>query len=396
MKPVKLIKNLENLDKSTWDVVRFGDVVREVKDVSRDPVSEGIERIIGLEHLNPLDIHIRTWGDTTNGTTFTKRFSKGQVLFGRRRAYQKKAVLADFDGICSGDIIVMEAIKERLDSGLLPFLVHGDGFYNWAVSTSAGSLSPRTKFKSLAEYEFRLPPMEMQKKLAELLWAVDETEEKYRTIEKQYLLFRKCFYNEHFSEIRKQDKLKNLPIKTISGLWKSDGNDSLQIKVIRSTEFSDFGEINLSKLSAFPVYKKSFEKSKLLKNDIILERSGGGPDQPVGRVCFFDLNDGDFSFSNFTSVIRVTDEKIINPKFLFYFLLHFYELGRTDRIQKQTTGIRNLDYDLYLNIDIPKPSLREQNDIVNKIDIIELKRKEISSIVRSLVTLKKSLINSIF
>ena len=196
MKPVKLIKNLENLDKSTWDVVRFGDVVREVKDVSRDPVSEGIERIIGLEHLNPLDIHIRTWGDTTNGTTFTKRFSKGQVLFGRRRAYQKKAVLADFDGICSGDIIVMEAIKERLDSGLLPFLVHGDGFYNWAVSTSAGSLSPRTKFKSLAEYEFRLPPMDVQKKLAELLWAVDEAEEKYLESKDRTASLRKAIFDE--------------------------------------------------------------------------------------------------------------------------------------------------------------------------------------------------------
>lgn len=179
MKNVKSkIENFNNLDKSSWDVVRFGDVVREAKETSKDHKANDIEHVIGLEHLSPLDIHIRTWGAASDGKTFTKKFSKGQVLFGRRRAYQRKAALADFGGVCSGDIIVMEAIKDKLDSRLLTFLVYSESFYDWAVSTSAGSLSPRTKFKSLAEYELQIPPMEMQKELADLLWAVDEVEEK--------------------------------------------------------------------------------------------------------------------------------------------------------------------------------------------------------------------------
>src|SRR5690606_3389314 len=105
---------------------------------------------------------------------------KGQVLFGRRLAYQRKAALAEFDGICSGDIIVMEANENKLEPDLLPFLVHNDEFFKWAVNTSAGSLSPRTKFKHLAEFEFKLPPLPVQKKITALLWKLDKLKEKTR------------------------------------------------------------------------------------------------------------------------------------------------------------------------------------------------------------------------
>lgn len=204
------LKTIPGLDKSTWDVVCFGDVAREVKKVSKNPLSEGVECIIGLEHLAPFDIHIRAWGDVSDGKTFTKRFSKGHVLFGRRRAYQRKAALAVFDGICSGDIIVMEAIENKLDPRLLPFLVHGDGFYEWAVSTSAGSLSPRTKFKNLSEYKFRLPPMEIQKKLAELLWAVDEMEENILSLVKNENDFYVALIRRLFSDHLPMKKLVDL------------------------------------------------------------------------------------------------------------------------------------------------------------------------------------------
>jgi type I restriction enzyme S subunit len=99
------------------------------------------------------------------------------VLFGRRRAYLKKAAQAKFSGICSGDITVMRAKADLLPE-LLPFIINNDKFFDYAVKHSAGSLSPRVKFKDLANYEFKLPPKEQQAKLAELLWAMDEVVEK--------------------------------------------------------------------------------------------------------------------------------------------------------------------------------------------------------------------------
>lgn len=159
----------------TTSIVRFGDVAREVTESTRTPLEDGFERYLGLEHLDPESLKIRRWGliDET-ATTFTRVFRAGQVLFGRRRAYQRKAAIAEFDGICSGDIIVMEAKQDRLLPDLLPFIVQTEGFYDHALKTSAGSLSPRTKWSALARYEFPLPPLNEQRRIAEILWAVEE------------------------------------------------------------------------------------------------------------------------------------------------------------------------------------------------------------------------------
>lgn len=164
-------------DRSKWKTVRFGDVVELISETSRDPASEGITRYIGLEHLEPGSLHIKTWGELAAGTTFTKRCREGQVLFGKRRAYQRKVAIAEFDALVSGDIYVFQAKADKLDPKLLPFLCMSERFFQFAVETSAGSLSPRTNWSHLAEFEFALPPLDQQRRIAELLWAVDEVEQ---------------------------------------------------------------------------------------------------------------------------------------------------------------------------------------------------------------------------
>lgn len=98
---------------ATWKRVKFGEVVRLNKETCKDPASERIERVIGLEHLEPGDLRVRSWGDVAAGTTFTNRVRPGQVLFGKRRAYQRKVAVADFDAICSGDISCSRAPVRR-------------------------------------------------------------------------------------------------------------------------------------------------------------------------------------------------------------------------------------------------------------------------------------------
>jgi len=145
-----------------WTRVRFGDVVRLSTERCTDPVAAGIDRYVGLEHLEPGDLCIRAWGNVADGVTCTNRFRPGQVLFGKRRAYQRKVAVAHFDGICSSDIYVFEPADDRLMPELLPFICQTDGFFDHALKTSAGSLSPRTNWASLADYEFDLPPIEEQ------------------------------------------------------------------------------------------------------------------------------------------------------------------------------------------------------------------------------------------
>lgn len=156
----------------TWRCVRFGQVAREVREATRDPVTDGLSRIVGLDHLESNDLRLRRWDDLADmpdGTSFTRTFRAGQVLFGKRRAYQRKVAVPDFEGICSGDILVFERSSDTMLPEFLPYVVQSDGFFAHALGTSAGSLSPRTKWQDLAKYEFMLPPLEEQRSVAEVM-----------------------------------------------------------------------------------------------------------------------------------------------------------------------------------------------------------------------------------
>ena len=158
----------------THPLTRFGDVVHLSTSRLGDPAASGIERFVGLEHITPENLHIRSWGLVSEGTTFTNYFKPGQVLFGKRRAYQRKVALAEFEGVCSNDIYVFESKDpDVLLPELLPFICQSEGFYTYTVTTSAGSLSPRTNWAHLANYEFPLPPPGVQCRFADLLCSVD-------------------------------------------------------------------------------------------------------------------------------------------------------------------------------------------------------------------------------
>ena len=158
--------------------VKLNDVAIEARETWKQNKTD--VPVVGLEHLEPDEIWLKRWDLNPDENTFTKGFKKGQLLFGRRRAYQKKMSVASCDGICSGDITVIAAKPEKILPDLLPFYLRTDAFFDFAVRGSGGSLSPRVKWSHISDYEFDLPPMEEQKKLAELLWAANDLKEKYK------------------------------------------------------------------------------------------------------------------------------------------------------------------------------------------------------------------------
>lgn len=153
-----------------------------------------------------------------------------------------------------------------------------------------------------------------------------------------------------------------------NGLWKGKKPPYIEVGVIRNTNFAKDGELDGSDIAYLEVEKKQFENRKLTYGDIILEKSGGGPKQPVGRVVIFNKKKGDFSFSNFTSAIRVKKSSELDFNFLHRFLFFSYISGITEKMQSHSTGIRNLDSKLYKNIEIPLPPLPEQHRIVKILD----------------------------
>lgn len=142
-----------------------------------------IERNVGLEHIDLENLHIRRWNSIADGTSFTRIFVPGQTLFGKRRAYQHKVAYAAFEGICSGDILTFEPKNRKgLLPELLPFISQSDAFFDHALDTLAGSLLPRISWKALKDFEFPLPPLDEQKRIAEILWTADEAVTRFASL----------------------------------------------------------------------------------------------------------------------------------------------------------------------------------------------------------------------
>lgn len=153
-----------------------------------------------------------------------------------------------------------------------------------------------------------------------------------------------------------------------NGLWKGKKPPFVKVAVIRNTNFSKDCKLRLQNIEYLDVEEKQYKTRKLFEGDIIIEKSGGSDKQPVGRPILFDIKHGEYSFSNFTSAIRVKEGLKIMPKFLQLCLYNHYLLGATFPLQSATTGIHNLDFKGYLELEVPVPSLLEQGRIVGVLD----------------------------
>lgn len=388
------------LNKKNWKEYSFGDIAIQQKEIV-DRQNTTLEKYIAGGHMTTEDIHIRQWGivgDSYLGPAFHRKFCKDDILYGSRRTYLKKVVVAHFDGITANTTFVIRSNNELIIPELLPFLMLSDSFTDHSVKNSKGSVNPYINWKDIANYKFNLPPLDEQKRLVDLLWSVDETITVYEELLSQVLLTRSVVLKDVFlCKACKITSINELPIKEINGMWKTvEVKDVMQVSIIRSTEINPYGEISYDTAQKHVVKKSQFADKKLIPGDIIIERSGGGPEQPVGRVCYFDRADESYTFSNFTSVIRIENQNEVLPKYLFNFLLFFYEMKGTVRLQKQTTGIRNLDYDLYRKVKISMRNIEEQKECINTIEKIEKTRRNVEEYIVFVQRIKMKIINQIF
>ncbi|MDF1659629.1 MAG: restriction endonuclease subunit S [Verrucomicrobiales bacterium] len=381
----------------------FGDVVKEIRQSTKDPIADGIECVVGLEHIEPECIHLRNWASIDEATTFTKTFQKGHILFGRRRAYLKKAARTEFDGICSGDITVMES-KDGLIPELLPFLICNDKFFDYAVKHSAGGLSPRTKFKDLANYEFFLPPKDQQTNLAELFWASDrsceENQRLARRIERHIQsLFKHANFvksttlDPHFGKLRSKhpvakagDHITQLQYGISESLTESEG-----IPVLRMNNLQN-GVLDLRDLKYFPASPEDLEDVILNKGDVLFNRTNSF--DLVGKVSLFDV-EGTYTFASYLIRIK-TDERTLDPRYLNFFFNT--ELGKAKIRRYRTPGVSqsNINAQNIRQIRIPLPPISEQRSLMDKVDSEQALLETAVQAVQNAKQLQKSLINQIF
>lgn len=193
--------------KPGWKVHEFGDFAENVSK-RVDPAKAKTDVYVGLEHLDPSTLHLREWGHPSDVSGQKLEFKKGDVIFGRRRAYQRKLAIAECDGICSAHAMVVRAKPEMILPEFLPFFLQSDVFMERAIDISVGSLSPTINWKTLKVQEFSIPPIEEQKRIAEILWAADRTLEKWRACK----LNLEALIGSTIQDILKQLEIKKWPM----------------------------------------------------------------------------------------------------------------------------------------------------------------------------------------
>lgn len=177
-----------------------------------------------------------------------------------------------------------------------------------------------------------------------------------------------------------QLKINDLLTEKISGEWGKESTNNIGVNVLRTTNFMDKGEINFDNIVIRDIPHDKVIKKKLIDGDIIIEKSGGSPTQPVGRVViFFQPNDQTYLCNNFTTILRPDRTKVF-PKYLFFVLWYNHKIGKTLRYQNKTTGIINLKLDNYLNSKIPIPENYEDQiriaTLLSRAESLIAKRKE--------------------
>ncbi|WNJ97338.1 restriction endonuclease subunit S [Vibrio ruber] len=375
-------------DKQT---VKFGDICKEVKLTTKDPIGDGYERYIGLEHLDSGSLKIKRWGMIADDSpSFTRVFKKGQILFGKRRPYLKKAAIAEFDGICSGDIIVLEAKDIVEYSDILPFIIQSDVLWEWAIKTSSGSLSPRTKFNELKSCEITIPKDSSRKQsFLNLMRRVIETLScSEEALDDAYRLY-SVLGVKQFKIAKSSIPLEKLCLKIQDGTHYSPKNisDSGDFQYVTSKNIR-MGRMEILKKEYISKeeHRKIYSRCDTVKGDILLTKDGAN----TGNIC---LNEVDEEISLLSSVafIRVDPDKVARD-FIYHWLMSSL-MQREISSQMAGNAITRLTLKKIKAFKIPNCSLSQQeqigyvmNEALANIELLKNKVEDLKLLKRVMVS----------
>ncbi|MBR5592072.1 MAG: restriction endonuclease subunit S [Kiritimatiellae bacterium] len=363
----------------------LGDVAIEHKET----LKTGKEKypVVGLEHLVPSEITLTSW-EEGGENTFTKVFRKGNVLFGRRRAYLKKAAVAPFDGICSGDITVIEARPDKILPEFLPFVIQNDALFDFAVSKSAGSLSPRVKWEHLKCYEFKLPSIEKQKELADLLWAIDRTKKAYQKLLSVTDELVKSRFIEMFGAISAEKCTKRIKdyAEVLGGYaFKSDLFCSNAIPVIRISNINNGCVVPDNSICFDELFWKENKRFRVEQDDILMAMSGA----TTGKVGIYKENRPALINQRVACIRAKTN--IACPMFLFVAtqLEWMYNL-----IQETSAGCAqpNISGKQIENMPVPDATYDLQNQFAAFVEQVDKSKFELEQALASLTATYKRII----
>ena len=301
--------------------------------------------------------------------------------------------MVEFDGICSEKTFVLGTKDSKvLLQEFLALVMQSDDFWNYCEEHKSGGVNYFLNWSTLAKYEFYLPSIQEQKEIADKVWSAYRLKESYKKLLVATDEMVKSQFIEMFENVESYCKLEDLVSDTFPGEWGSEPISENAIKVIRTTNFTNEGYLDLTDVVTRDIEPKKVVRKKLKQGDTILERSGGTKDNPVGRVVFFD-EIGDYLPNNFTQVLRPKES--VNPVYLFYALYNSYNLNKAAMraMASQTTGIQNLSMSDFMAKFIVLPSRNEQNKFEQIYRQADKSKFELKQCIENIDKVIKSLIN---
>ena len=326
----------------------------------KKPVEEDRFTYLGLEHLDSGTLKVTRFGSEVAPIGEKLVMHKGDVLFGKRRAYQKKVAIAPFDGIFSAHGMVLRPKEDIIDKDFFPLFISSDYFLDAAIKISVGSLSPTINWRDLKELEFELPDMDSQRKLAEVLWSINDTMEAYKKLIAATDELVKSQFIERFS--LPDNNVKGYRLGIIGDVI-SDVHYGTSAKAsgdgkyiyIRMNNITYEGTLDLADVKRIDVADSELENYVVRYGDVLFNRTNSR--DLVGKTCVFDRKEP-MIIAGY--IIRLRMNGQVLPEYLSLFMNTRYAKKLLLGMAKGAVGQANINAKELQEIQIIIPPIDEQ------------------------------------
>ena len=373
----------------------FGKMCKNASIRINDPKNSGYKKYVGLEHLDTLEPKILRFGNTQNVKSSMTLFSKKQILFGRRNWYLRRVAVADFNGICSADIYVLEAKGSQILPNFLSIFMHSNQFFDEAMKYSSGSMSTRVKWSDLEKIQFTIPFIPEQKKIIKIISVIDESITKTRNLLDKLRTYKKSKTNDLLTGGIGHTKFKK--VKSFFGTYDEipevwnvtnlsdvcDTRESAQIKSDLYVGLEHISQNSNQLITKGNLKEFTSTKNSFYKNDILY-----GKLRPRLNKVWLANEEGYCS----TDIIPLYPKEKIIPQMLLFILTNYrflwYAISTSAGTKMPRTNWKDLKkFTVFL------PPLKEQQKIASILTQLDEQYRQLENHLSLLKTMRKSMIN---
>lgn len=351
-----------------WKQTTFGEAADEVKVRTGSPSTSGLRHYVGLEHLAEGEYRVTALGRASDVSSAKTVFQAGDLLYGKLRPYLRKSSIAPVDGVCSTDILVYRGRTGVAVTRYLALVVASEDFAAYAIRTSAGTRMPRASARTLAEFPFVLPPLREQRRIVDLVSALDGCIGDTRAYVERSQTLGKSILGDCFQRllrgktVRVSDLL--LPSSKVSygvlkpGEFTQDGPLMVRGQDIRGGRIDHTALVRIT-----PELSARYHRTILRGGEVVIAL--------VGTTGHAAVADGRLAGANVSRAVGVIpcDLEVVRPQYLVAFFESPVGRQMTDRV---LTGAvqKVLNLGALRDIEIPLPTLAEQDEVYAMYDAL--------------------------